>query len=98
MWGGGHAGYVMSPNLVNFQICIFVQRDPPLLIYFSSAHCSAFFHSLQNAQPKLSSRLASQAVLFHETMKQIKRINNLDILLIIIVFQCKSLHLVFAGA
>lgn len=36
--GRGHAGEVMSQIAMNFQICIFVQRDPPLLLILSLIH------------------------------------------------------------
>lgn len=39
----GHAGEVMSQIAMNFQICIFVQRDPPLLLISPSPTLFAFF-------------------------------------------------------
>lgn len=60
VWGGGHA-HMLCLTVVNFQICIFFQRDLPLLIHFSFAHCSAFFLSLENVKPKMFFLFASQA-------------------------------------
>lgn len=83
----GHAEKVMSQTAMNFKICIFVQRDPPLLSLISHSPTLQILFS-QKVQPMKSS---PQAVSFiKHAIKQIKLIIYLHILNGIIIFLTTS--------